>query len=71
MERRIVLFTPVLLSLSEEFGVPLVPEVREKGPVGCPTWWWGLLGSDSLCGVCPPPLHGCVHVYRLVCCGSS
>lgn len=31
--------------LSEEVGVPLVPEVSEKGPVGCPTWWLGTLGK--------------------------
>lgn len=43
----VVLFIPMLL-LSEEFGVPLLPDVTKKcvSPLGA----WRLLGSDSFVG---------------------
>lgn len=48
----VVFFIPVLF-LSEEFRVPLLPEVTKVCALMCV---WRLLGSDSLCGVW---LNGC------------
>lgn len=55
----VVLFFPVLF-LSEEFGVPLLPEVTTK----CVPYWgvWILLRSYSLRGVW---LNDCLLTYQL------
>lgn len=53
----IVLFTSTL-SLSEEFGVPLLPEVVSF-------WVPDLVtgGSDNLCGGVASTFRGCVAIY--------